>query len=104
QENVTALRTRGMVVVAPGSGHLASGHTGEGRLAGTQAILQSMANALRSRYDLAGRRVVVTAGGTREADDPVRLPGHYSNGKMGEALAAAAADRGAHVKIGRAHV
>ena len=99
QENVTALRTRGMVVVAPGSGHLASGHTGEGRLAGTQAILQSMANALRSRYDLAGRRVVVTAGGTREAIDPVRFIGNYSSGKMGEALAAAAADRGAHVTL-----
>src|SRR5216684_7972341 len=55
-DNVTALRTRGMVVVAPGSGHLASGHTGEGRLADTAAILQSMANALRSRYDMSGRR------------------------------------------------
>jgi phosphopantothenoylcysteine decarboxylase / phosphopantothenate---cysteine ligase len=99
QENVTALRTRGMVVVAPASGHLASGHTGEGRLAGTQAILHSMANALRSRYDLAGRLVVVTAGGTREAIDPVRFIGNYSSGKMGEALAAAAADRGAHVAL-----
>src|SRR5260370_6260192 len=74
-ENVTALRTRGMVVVAPGSGHLASGHTGEGRLAAAEAILDSMANALRSRYDLAGRRAVVTAGGTRGAIDPVRFIG-----------------------------
>jgi phosphopantothenoylcysteine decarboxylase/phosphopantothenate--cysteine ligase len=99
QENVTSLRTRGMVVVVPGSGHLASGHTGEGRLAAAQAILHSMANALRSRYDLAGRRVVVTAGGTREAIDPVRFIGNYSSGKMGEALASAAADRGARVTL-----
>ena len=99
QENVTALRTRGMVVVAPASGHLASGHTGEGRLAGVPAILQAMAGALRSRYDLAGRCVVVTAGGTREAIDPVRFIGNYSSGKMGEAVAAAAADRGARVTL-----
>jgi len=99
QENVTALQTRGMVVVAPASGHLASGHTGEGRLAGAPAILQAMAGALRSRYDLAGRRVVVTAGGTREAIDPVRFIGNYSSGKMGEAVAAAAADRGARVTL-----
>ena len=99
QENVTALRTRGMVVVAPASGHLASGHAGEGRLADPGQILQAMASALRSRYDLAGRRVVVTAGGTREAIDPVRFIGNYSSGKMGEAVAAAAADRGARVTL-----
>jgi phosphopantothenoylcysteine decarboxylase/phosphopantothenate--cysteine ligase len=98
-ENVTTLRARGMVVVAPGSGHLASGHAGEGRLADPQAILQSMANALRSRYDMAGKRVVVTAGGTREAIDPVRFIGNYSSGKMGEAVAAAAADRAARVTL-----
>ncbi len=99
QENVTALRTRGMVVVLPATGHLASGHTGQGRLAGTQAILQAMANAIRSRFDLAGRHVVVTAGGTREAIDPVRFIGNYSSGKMGQALASAAADRGARVTL-----
>ena len=99
QENVTALRTRGMVVVAPASGHLASGHTGEGRLAGSAALLQAMANSVRSRYDLSGRHVVVTAGGTREAIDPVRFIGNYSSGKMGEAVATAAADRGARVAL-----
>jgi phosphopantothenoylcysteine decarboxylase/phosphopantothenate--cysteine ligase len=99
QENVTGLRNRGMVIVAPGSGHLASGHTGEGRLAVAPAILASMSNALRSRYDLSGRHVVVTGGGTREAIDPVRFIGNYSSGKMGEALAAAAADRGARVTL-----
>jgi phosphopantothenoylcysteine decarboxylase / phosphopantothenate---cysteine ligase len=99
QENIAALRARGMVVVAPGSGHLASGHTGEGRLADAEAILKAMANSLRTRYDLAGRRVVVTAGGTREAIDPVRFISNYSSGKMGEALASAAADRGAQVTL-----
>ena len=99
QENVTTLRARGMVMVQPASGHLASGHSGEGRLAGSAAILQAMANALRSRYDMAGRRVVVTAGGTREPIDPVRYIGNYSSGKMGEAIAAAAADRGAQVSL-----
>ena len=99
QENVATLRTRGMVVVPPASGHLASGHSGEGRLAPSIAILQAMANALRARYDLAGRRVVVTAGGTREPIDPVRYIGNYSSGKMGEAIAAAAADRGARVSL-----
>jgi phosphopantothenoylcysteine decarboxylase/phosphopantothenate--cysteine ligase len=99
QENITTLRTRGLVVVQPASGHLASGHVGEGRLAGPAAMLQAMANAVRSRYDLAGRRVVVTAGGTREPIDPVRYIGNYSSGKMGEAIAAAAADRGAQVSL-----
>jgi len=99
QENVKALRARGMVVVAPGSGHLASGHAGEGRLAEMPAILQAMAMSVRSRYDLSGRRVVVSAGGTREPIDPVRFIGNYSSGKMGEAVAAAAAARGAHVLL-----
>jgi phosphopantothenoylcysteine decarboxylase/phosphopantothenate--cysteine ligase len=99
QENITVLRARGMVIVQPASGHLASGHTGEGRLATAPGILHAMASAMRSRYDLAGRRVVVTAGGTREPIDPVRFIGNYSSGKMGEAIAGAAADRGAQVRL-----
>src|SRR5438067_6164587 len=99
QENVTTLRRRGVTVVEPETGHLASGHEGAGRLAGASTVFNAMVHALRSRYDLAGRRVVVTAGGTREAIDPVRFIGNYSSGKMGEALAAAAADRGAHVTL-----
>jgi phosphopantothenoylcysteine decarboxylase / phosphopantothenate---cysteine ligase len=99
QENLAALRSRGLVVVDPESGHLASGHVGTGRLAGASALMRSLADAVRSRYDLAGRRVVVTAGGTREPIDPVRFIGNYSSGKMGYSIAAAAADRGAHVTL-----
>lgn len=99
QENLSVMRQRGMLVVQPASGHLASGHSGEGRLADAAAILQAMANAVRARYDLGGRRVVISAGGTREPIDPVRFIGNYSSGKMGFALADAAADRGAHVTL-----
>jgi len=97
QENLSALKTRGMIVVEPESGHLASGHVGTGRLASSSALMKAMADAVRSHYDLAGRRVVVSAGGTREPIDPVRYVSNYSSGKMGFAIAAAAADRGARV-------
>jgi phosphopantothenoylcysteine decarboxylase / phosphopantothenate---cysteine ligase len=97
QDNIAALRQRGVTVVEPDAGHLASGHVGTGRLAGPARLLDAMAVAARSRYDLAGRRVVVTAGGTREPIDPVRFISNYSSGKMGFALASAAADRGARV-------
>src|SRR5205807_8879549 len=66
QENVSSLRHRGAAVVEPETGHLASGHQGAGRLAISSTILNAMVHAIRSRYDYAGRRVVVTAGGTRE--------------------------------------
>jgi phosphopantothenoylcysteine decarboxylase/phosphopantothenate--cysteine ligase len=99
QENLGVLRARGVGVVEPEAGHLASGHTGTGRLASGQAIVDAMAAAVRSRYDLAGRRVVVSAGGTREPIDPVRFISNYSSGKMGFAVAAAAAERGARVVL-----
>jgi len=99
QENLAALKTRGMIVVEPESGHLASGHVGTGRLTSASALMKAMADAVRSRYDLAGRRVVVSAGGTREPIDPVRYISNYSSGKMGYAVAAAAADRGARVTL-----
>jgi phosphopantothenoylcysteine decarboxylase / phosphopantothenate---cysteine ligase len=99
QDNIATLRQRGMTVVEPESGHLASGHVGTGRLAGSGRMLDALADAVRSRYDLAGRRVVVTAGGTREPIDPVRFISNYSSGKMGFALASAAADRGARVVL-----
>src|SRR5438132_4070079 len=99
QENVSSLRHRGAAVVEPETGHLASGHQGAGRLASPPAILAAMVHAIRSRYDYAGRRGVVTAGGTREPIDPVRFISNYSSGKMGFALAAAAADRGATVTL-----
>lgn len=97
--NVAALRERGLRVVEPASGRLASGHTGAGRLAAPREIFTALAEALRAGQDLAGRRVVVTAGGTREAIDPVRFISNYSSGKMGNALAQAAAERGAQVTL-----
>jgi phosphopantothenoylcysteine decarboxylase/phosphopantothenate--cysteine ligase len=99
QENVATLRRRGFTIVEPESGHLASGHVGAGRLAGAEAVFNAMVHAVRSRYDYAGRRVVVSAGGTREPIDPVRFISNHSSGKMGFALASAAADRGARVTL-----
>src|ERR1700675_3532863 len=99
EENVASLRHRGVTVVEPETGRLASGHTGTGRLAQPSKLLKAMADTVRSRYDLAGRRVIVTAGGTRERIDVVRFISNYSTGKMGFAIAAAAADRGAQVTL-----
>ena len=99
QENLAALRRRGVTVVEPETGHLASGHEGAGRLANPAAILNALVHAARSRYDYAGKHVVVSAGGTREPIDPVRFISNYSSGKMGFALASAAADRGAKVTL-----
>ena len=99
QENISVLRHRGVTVVEPEVGHLASGHVGTGRLADASKLLKAMADAVRSRYDLAGRHVIVSAGGTREPIDPVRFISNYSSGKMGFAIAAAAADRGARVTL-----
>ena len=95
--NVTTLRERGLTVVEPDSGRLASGHVGWGRLPSAAAIFDACAVAVRARYDMAGRRVLVSAGGTREPIDPVRFISNFSSGKMGHAVAEAAADRGAEV-------
>jgi phosphopantothenoylcysteine decarboxylase/phosphopantothenate--cysteine ligase len=97
--NLELLRGRGFTIVEPESGRLASGHTGAGRLAGSAAIFAGLEAAVRARFDLAGRRVVVTAGGTREAIDLVRFISNHSSGKMGNAVAEAAADRGASVVL-----
>ena len=97
--NLELLRRRGVTIVEPETGRLASGHTGAGRLAGAAGIFAALEAALKARFDLAGRRVVVTAGGTREAIDPVRFISNYSSGKMGHAVAEAAADRGAEVVL-----
>jgi phosphopantothenoylcysteine decarboxylase/phosphopantothenate--cysteine ligase len=99
QAKIAALRHQGASVVEPETGRLASGHAGTGRLAGAAKLMKAMAEAVRSRYDMAGRTVVVTAGGTREPIDPVRFISNYSSGKMGFAIAAAAADRGARVVL-----
>ena len=91
------LRQRGVRVVEPGTGALACGMVGAGRMAEPEAIADAVLGALGRRHDLAGEIVLVTAGGTREALDPVRFLGNRSSGKMGYALAEAAQSRGAKV-------
>jgi phosphopantothenoylcysteine decarboxylase/phosphopantothenate--cysteine ligase len=98
-QNVDTIRRRGVLVLEPESGHLASGHVGAGRLAGAAAVFAGLDAALRAGHDLAGKRVVVSAGGTREPIDSVRFISNYSSGKMGFAVAQAAADRGAEVVL-----
>jgi phosphopantothenoylcysteine decarboxylase/phosphopantothenate--cysteine ligase len=85
--------------VEPEAGHLASGHVGAGRLPGVGVLLAAMGQAAGGRRDLGGRRVLVSAGGTREPIDPVRFISNYSSGKMGFAVAEAAAGRGAEVTL-----
>jgi phosphopantothenoylcysteine decarboxylase/phosphopantothenate--cysteine ligase len=98
QENVAALRARGVHLVGPASGALADGDVGEGRLADPEEIAVA-ATRLLGNLDLAGRRVLVTAGPTREPIDPVRFISNPSSGKMGYALAQVAARRGAEVTL-----
>jgi phosphopantothenoylcysteine decarboxylase/phosphopantothenate--cysteine ligase len=95
--NVEILRQRGVRVIEPGTGALACGMVGAGRMAEPEAIADAVLGALGRRHDLAGEIVLVTAGGTREALDPVRFLGNRSSGKMGYALAEAAQSRGAKV-------
>jgi phosphopantothenoylcysteine decarboxylase/phosphopantothenate--cysteine ligase len=97
QANIATLEARGVTIVAPASGYLACGMTGDGRLAENEAIIAEVLNHLHSSLDLSGETVLVTAGGTREALDPVRFLGNRSSGKMGYALAEAARRRGARV-------
>lgn len=99
QANVETLAGRNVRIVAPGSGYLACGMTGEGRLAETAAIVEAVLASLNHRNDLSGETVLITAGGTREALDPVRFLGNRSSGKMGYALAEAAERRGAKVVL-----
>ena len=99
QHNMSLLRERGAVVVGPGQGRLASGLMGMGRLAEPTEILGHIQAVLGRKGDLAGRTVVISAGGTREPVDPVRVITNRSSGKMGYALAEAARDRGAHVVL-----
>jgi phosphopantothenoylcysteine decarboxylase / phosphopantothenate---cysteine ligase len=99
RDNLETLRRRGVYVVDPETGRLAGGDEGEGRLALPARIVAAAAAELRGRADLAGVRVLVTAGGTREPLDPVRFVGNRSSGKMGHALADAAARRGGAVTL-----
>src|SRR5216684_6615091 len=97
--NVVLLKDRGVTFVEPEEGHLASGLVGLGRLAAPETILDIVRATLGRSGDLARKRVLVTAGGTVEAIDPVRYIGNHSSGKMGYAVAEAARDRGAEVVL-----
>jgi phosphopantothenoylcysteine decarboxylase/phosphopantothenate--cysteine ligase len=97
QANLEILRQRGVAIVDPGTGDLACGMVGAGRMAEPETIAEAVLKTLGRRHDLRGEVVLVTAGGTREALDPVRFIGNRSSGKMGYALAEAARSRGAKV-------
>ena len=99
QENVARLRARGVFLAGPAPGRLASGLMGMGRLVEPADLLGHVAAALGKRGDLAGRKVIVSAGGTQEAIDPVRVITNHSSGRMGYAVAEAARDRGADVVL-----
>ena len=99
RENVARLVARGVRVVEPESGPLASGEVGPGRLASLERIEAAIAEALSANAALAGRKVIVTAGPTVEAIDPVRFVSNRSSGKMGYAIAQAAKDAGADVTL-----
>ena len=99
QANLEVLRKRGVGIVEPGSGYLACGMTGAGRLAETEAIVAAALEALGAVQDLAGETVLVTAGPTREKIDPVRYLTNRSSGRMGYAIVEAALRRGARVLL-----
>ena len=99
QANVQTLVARGAYLVEPETGRFASGLTGQGRLPETPTLLGHIRLALAQQGPLAGRRIVVTAGGTREAIDPVRYLSNHSSGKQGYAIAQAALDAGARVTL-----
>lgn len=103
-ENVRILRSRRILVMEPEIGALTSGDTGKGRFPTTESILETFKSSTLSGDDLRGKRVLVTAGGTREAIDPVRYIGNHSSGKQGLAIADAALHRGAQVTLIAANV
>ena len=109
QANVATLRDRGVLVVEPAVGRLTGADSGRGRLPEPAQLLELLDGVLHSQrrggaLDLRGRRVLISAGGTREPLDPVRFLGNRSSGRQGFALAAAAAARGAHVEVVAANV
>ncbi len=99
QDNLATLRRRGVHVVDPESGRLAGGDVGEGRLADPSVVVEAAAAVLAEGHDLAGVRVLITAGGTREPIDAVRIITNRSSGKQGYAIAEVAARRGAAVTL-----
>ncbi len=99
QSHVRTLHDRGVIIIEPEEGPLASGHIGKGRLASEAAILSAIEERLCPRRDWLGRRVLISAGPTEEPVDPVRVLTNRSSGKMGYALATAARERGAEVVL-----
>lgn len=97
ETNIGLLRERGITILGPASGALSSGDEGPGRMVEPPAILEAAAAILGRVSDLAGKRLLITAGGTREPIDPVRFIGNHSSGRMGYVLAEEAAKRGAKV-------
>jgi phosphopantothenoylcysteine decarboxylase/phosphopantothenate--cysteine ligase len=104
QANVALLQERGVRIVGPADGPLTGGDSGPGRMAEPDEIVRAALSTATPQGDLAGLRVAVSTGGTREPLDPVRFLGNRSSGRQGAALALAAADRGAHVRLIAAHV
>ena len=102
--NVATLRERGFHIMQPATGRLTGADSGVGRLPETAEILSYLASVISEAQDLIGKRVLVTAGGTREPIDPVRFIGNRSSGKQGYAIAQAAFDRGAEVTVLSANV
>src|SRR5699024_8693692 len=99
KENLSKLKKQGVQIVPAASGELASGLVGEGRMAEPETIITFLENALKQELSLYGKKVLITAGPTYEAIDPVRFIGNHSSGKMGYALAACAAKNGAEVTL-----
>jgi phosphopantothenoylcysteine decarboxylase/phosphopantothenate--cysteine ligase len=99
QSHVDTLWSRGIEIVGPEDGRLASGRMGLGRLSDVEKIMGAIRKVIGQSGDLARKKIVVSAGGTRENIDPVRFLGNESSGKMGWAVAEAARDRGAHVTL-----
>ena len=93
QHNLQTLRSRGVEVIEPDSGYLACGAVGKGKLPGVQVLLDHILRAAAKKKDLSGKRVLITAGPTRESIDPVRFISNHSTGKMGYAVAKMAALR-----------
>lgn len=99
QENIEYLRQHGMTIIQPDAGRLACGDTGSGKLAKEETLIEYIEYALVKEKDLAGKKVLVTAGPTQESIDPVRYITNHSSGKMGYAIAKAARSRGAEVTL-----
>jgi len=99
KQNVETLRQRGYHVMDPDTGALTSGDVGQGRFPETARILEEFAVVAQTRSDFLGKKILITAGGTREAIDPVRFIGNQSSGKQGYAIARSALERGAEVTL-----